>query len=68
MIILFEGARQVIKADKLCRSEGFDVAIVPVPEKYSSECGMCLRVNSSRCSVIAELLDIKAINYRIEDE
>ena len=42
----FKNAREVICAERLLRSEGVAVEIIPVPEKYSSECGMCIRIQS----------------------
>jgi hypothetical protein len=45
-IMLFQNIRQVILAERWCVENGLDVKVMPVPRAYSSECGMCLEMNS----------------------
>lgn len=54
-IALFKNVREVMRADTLCRGQGIRVAVMPVPESVSSECGMCLRIASEEREALAEL-------------
>lgn len=68
-ILIFESARSVIKAEKLCRKNSIFVTVVPLPEEYSSECGMGLVIDDVSSKIVRELLDsqnIQAKNYTYE--
>jgi hypothetical protein len=45
-IFLFQNIRQVILAERWCVENSLEVKVIPVPRPYSSECGMCLEMNS----------------------
>lgn len=57
MIALFNGIRNLMKADNACREAGIKVKVMPVPHTYSTECGM---------SLIVENDDIEGFNKIIE--
>ena len=63
-ILIFESAREVIKADKLCRKNSIFVTVVPLPEEYSSECGMGLVIEDSSSVIVAELLLSQSIRVK----
>ena len=44
-IFLFQNIRQVIQAEQWCVDNRLDVRVIPVPQPYSTECGMCLEMN-----------------------
>ena len=43
-VALFRTVREVMKADELCRKNAIGAIVVPVPEKISNQCGMCLKL------------------------
>lgn len=45
-IAVFQNIRAVIRAEKLCREADMKVTVMPLPEHLSSECGMCLKIDS----------------------
>ncbi len=55
-ILIFESAREVIKADKLCKKNAIFVTVVPLPEEYSSECGMGLVIEQQNSNSVRDLL------------
>ncbi len=64
-ILLFNSIRMVMRADKLCRENGFAVKVMPVPHTHSTECGMSLVVNDEDFEDIAKSLisiEFKAID------
>ncbi len=55
-ILLFQSIHQVMRAENIISKNGYSYQIVPVPSEYSSECGMCIEIDSlSKNSIIAEL-------------
>lgn len=56
MVAIFCSAREVIKADEALRSSGFEAKVVPVPTKYSSECGLCIEFYSVQSLRFAEIM------------
>ena len=60
-IALFKNVREVMKADALCRQEGIHVAVMPVPERVSSECGMCLRIDPQERDRLTEVCERNGI-------
>ena len=54
--LLFPSVRYAIKAEAVCRQQGVDCQVMPVPRQISSECGMCLEVDTARAAeVLSEL-------------
>lgn len=45
-IAVFQNIRAVIRAEKLCRDADMKVTVMPLPEHLSSECGMCLKIDT----------------------
>jgi hypothetical protein len=43
-LILFKSVHDVIRSEKLIRTEEFGYQIIPVPSEISSECGMCIEI------------------------
>ncbi len=70
-ILIFESAREVIKADRICKKNAIFVTVVPLPEEYSSECGMGLVIEIDSSVVVGELLasnKISAKSYPYESK
>ena len=61
-IALFKTVREVMKADALCRQHAIEAIVIPVPEKISNQCGMCLKLPSDRMKLFLELM----LQYNIE--
>lgn len=57
--LLFGTIHDVLKADKLLKAEGFAFELVPVPRNLSSDCGMCIRLESSIDDALACLAHIR---------
>lgn len=64
MIALFKNAREVIRADAAARAAGLDCRVMPVPEAYSTECGMCLYVNDDQRDAFGALMIQEGIEIK----
>ncbi len=53
-IFLFRNTREVLKAEKWCVENRIIHKIMPVPRHISSECGMCLFVDSGSVKCLTE--------------
>ena len=42
--VLFFTSNHAFRAETLMRREGITCKLVPVPRQFSSECGVCLRI------------------------
>ncbi|MEG1616526.1 MAG: DUF3343 domain-containing protein [Bacteroidales bacterium] len=65
--VLFKGARDVIKADKIARDMGLIISVMPVPENLSSECGMCLIIKKYDLKEFHNMLENKGIHAEFCD-
>jgi hypothetical protein len=45
IILLFESAHHVMKADQLLTAAGFAFDIIPTPRQFSSNCGLAVRIH-----------------------
>ncbi len=55
-ILLFQSIHQVMRAENIISKNGYSYQIIPVPSEYSSECGMCIEIDSlNTSSIISEL-------------
>ncbi len=61
-ILLFQSIHQVMRAENIISKNGFSYQIIPVPSEYSSECGMCIEIDSLNTAPITTELQ----NYNIE--
>lgn len=68
MIALFRNAREVIRADTAASAAGLEYRVKPVPEEYSTECGMCLYVNDTQADVFKNLMSANGIEAVYHDE
>ncbi len=54
--LLFPSVRFAIKAEAHCRKRQVSCQVMPVPRQISSECGMCLEIESNHAEdVLNEL-------------
>ncbi|NWF54363.1 MAG: DUF3343 domain-containing protein [Syntrophaceae bacterium] len=56
-VLLFPSVHFVIQAEKLIKSRGFPIKVIPVPRELSSDCGVCLRINWEEREKITTLLN-----------
>ena len=56
MIALFRNAREVIRAAAAARKAGVEGRVRPVPEEYSTECGMGIDGSDDRIAECRELM------------
>jgi hypothetical protein len=45
--ILFKSVNQTMWADKKLKEKGIPYKLIPVPRHISSDCGVCIRIDSS---------------------
>lgn len=63
ILFLFQSTRQVVKADRLLKSNDVKHKIIPVPREISSECGMSIKVEDNLKEIVKDLLKNNGINY-----
>ena len=54
--VLFFTSNHAFRAEKLLKQEHIDCKLVPVPRQFSSECGVCLRIDRASREQVARLL------------
>lgn len=55
-ILLFHSIHQVMRAENVISKYGYSYQIIPIPSEYSSECGMCIEIDSlNTYSIVTEL-------------
>ena len=55
-ILLFQSIHRVMRAENIISKYGCNYQIIPVPSEYSSECGMCIEIDSlDTYSIVTEL-------------
>ena len=46
-VLILKATSHAIKAEKILKSIGIDCKLVPVPRTISSDCGVCIRIQTS---------------------
>lgn len=64
-VLLFQSIHKVMKAEKICKKEGIEYTIIPVPKHISSECGMCMEVEPERAEAYKNILEVKQLEVTI---
>lgn len=67
-LALFASARKVVMADDVCREAKLNTTVIHVPKRFSSECGMCLRLPESEVAAFENLMKVCAIAYTLHNE
>ncbi len=54
-LVIFKNARDVIRLNAKCEANGLKTKVIPVPQQYSSACGMSLEVCAEQLNTVKEL-------------
>jgi hypothetical protein len=56
-VVLFKSVNQTMWADKILKEKGIPHKLIPVPRHISSDCGVCLRIQSEQIESVKSALD-----------
>ena len=62
-VVLFYSTSGAIRAEKLAKKAGLKVKLIPVPRHLSSDCGVCLRCESSNVENMQRILDASRVEF-----
>ena len=63
-VVLFYSTSGALRAEKLAQEEGLEVRLIPVPRHISSDCGISLRFELSRCQEIERMLAQAGVEWQ----
>jgi len=63
-VVLFSSTSGALRAEKLAKEAGFTVKLIPVPRQLSSDCGVCLRCESTDVEAVRSLLGRAKVEYQ----
>ena len=63
-VILVFGTSHAIRAEHVLHAAGIDCKLVPVPRHLSSNCGVCVRINSDQAEKAQK--ELEKANLQIE--
>ncbi len=63
-VVLFFTSNHAFRSEKVLKNSGIACKLVPVPRHLSSECGVCIRIDSSAQDAAMQLL--KAAHVEID--
>lgn len=56
-VVLFYNISSVIRAEKLLKKKEDSIKLIPIPRKFSTDCGIALRFDWSRSEQVKSVLD-----------
>jgi hypothetical protein len=62
-VVLFYSTSGALRAEKLAKKAGLRVKLIPVPRHLSSDCGVCLRFESSDVEDLRAILDESRVEF-----
>lgn len=62
-VVLFPSTSGAIRAEKLTKEAGLRVKLIPVPRHLSSDCGVCLRCESTDVQAVRSLLERGKVEF-----
>ena len=62
-VVLFYSTSGALRAEKLAKKAGLRVKLIPVPRHLSSDCGVCLRFESSDMEDLQAILDESRVEF-----
>jgi hypothetical protein len=64
-IILFKSVSHAMHAEKLLKAAGVAIKLIPIPRHLSSDCGVCLRIDTGSRTAVEQALANKVDFDRI---
>lgn len=61
-VLTFPSTHYALKAEKLCKNDGIQVAMIPLPRELSADCGVALIVRPEECLNAENLLRQEGIS------
>ncbi len=55
-VIIIKSTSHAMRAEKALEQAGVKCKLIPVPRQFSSECGICIRVNCSHVEPTLQIL------------
>ncbi len=65
-VVLFESVSHALRAEKLIKTATIFCKLIPVPRHLSSDCGVCLRFNTSAKEQVENILQDKLDFFEIK--
>jgi hypothetical protein len=62
-VVLFPSTSGAIRAEKLTKEAGLRIKLIPVPRQLSSDCGVCLRCESTDAQAVCCLLERANVEF-----
>jgi hypothetical protein len=62
-VILFHSSNYAMWAVDVLKQAGIDHKMIPVPRELSSECGYCVKIDSSAVQKVSEILIKENIEF-----
>jgi transposase len=62
-VVLFHTDAAVFRAERLLQAAGIDVALVPTPREFSSDCGLAIRVPWDASEQVLRRLQAAGIEF-----
>ena len=62
-VVLFYSTSGALRSEKLAKKAGLKVKLIPVPRHLSSDCGVCLRFESSDEENLRAILDESRVEF-----
>jgi hypothetical protein len=62
-VVLFYSTSGALRAEKLAKQAGLKVKLIPVPRHLSSDCGLCLRFESSAVEDLQAILEGSSVEF-----
>jgi hypothetical protein len=62
-VVLFSSTSGALRAEKLAKEARLRVKLIPVPRQLSSDCGICLRCDSTDLEAVRSLLERAKVEY-----
>lgn len=56
LILIFRGTHQVLSAEKHLKKAGVPMRLIPVPRRFSSDCGLAIRISPPDRNMAREVL------------
>ncbi len=62
-LFLFPSTHQALVAEDALRRGGIDLQVIPTPQRYTSGCGLAIRVPATMFEASCDILTVKTIRF-----
>ncbi len=63
-VVIFHSTHHALRAEKILKGSKLEAKMIPLPRKFSAECGLALKISGEIKSLTEDILSSRGVEYK----